>query len=116
MEIRVANQIHEQLGGEIVLLQESDVPGIKRPDIMWMGKEWEIKSISSAKAADSALRKAIKQIKENPGGVIFDVADGVDVQQLIEVIDARATRSKTFEADIIAIKNGKLIFARRYKK
>lgn len=116
VEIRVANQIHEQLGGEIVLLQESDVPGIKRPDIMWMGKEWEIKSISSAKAADSALRKAIKQIKENPGGVIFDVADGVDVQQLIEVTDARATRSKTFEADIIAIKNGKLIFARRYKK
>lgn len=116
VEIRVANQIHEQLGGEIVLLQESDVPGIKRPDIMWMGKEWEIKSISSAKAADSALRKAIKQIKKNPGGVIFDVAGGVDVQQLIEVIDARATRSKTFEADIIAIKNGKLIFARRYKK
>lgn len=116
IEIEVANQIHNQFGGKIIMLKESTVPGIKTPDILWKGKEWEIKSISTEKAADSALRKAIKQIKANAGGVIFDVADGLDTEKLIAVVDARASRSKTFKGDIIALNNGYLLFARRYKK
>lgn len=116
IEIEVANQIHNQFGGKIIMLKESTVPGIKTPDILWKGKEWEIKSISTEKAADSALRKAIKQIKANAGGVIFDVADGLDTEKLIAVLDARASRSKTFKGDIIALNNGYLLFARRYKK
>lgn len=116
IEIEVANQIHNQFGGKIIMLKESTVPGIKTPDILWKGKEWEIKSISTEKAADSALRKAIKQIKANAGGVIFDVADGLDTEKLIAVVDARASRSKTFKGDIVALNNGHLLFARRYKK
>lgn len=116
VEIQAANQIHEKVGGKIVLLKESAIPGVKRPDMTWRGKEWEIKSISSAKAADSALRKAIKQIYGNPGGVIFDATGTVDLQKLISVLDARAKRSKTFSADIIVMQNGKFAFARRYKK
>lgn len=68
------------------------------------------------KAADSALRKAIKQIHGNQGGVIFDVANGIDKKKLIDVLDARATRSKSFNADIIALHNGAVLFVRRYKK
>ena len=116
VEIQVAKQIREKFGGKIVLLRESAVPGVKRPDMMWRKKEWEIKSISSAKAADSALRKAIKQIHGNPGGVIFDATDTVDLQMLLPVLDARAKRSKTFSADIIVMQNGKFAFARKYKK
>ena len=116
VEIQVANQIHEKFGGKIVLLKESAIPGVKRSDMTWRGKEWEIKSISSAKAADSALRKAIKQIHGNPGGVIFDATETVDLQKLISVLDARAKRSKTFSADIIVMQNGKFAFAKRYKK
>ena len=116
VEIQVANQIHEKFGGKIVLLKESAIPGVKRPDMTWRGKEWEIKSISSEKAADSALRKAIKQIHGNPGGVIFDATETVDLQKLISVLDARAKRSKTFSADIIVMQNGKFAFAKRYKK
>lgn len=115
-EINVANQIRELFGGKIVLLKESQTPGIKMPDMLWKGKQWEIKSISTEKAADSALRKAIKQIHGNQGGVIFDVADGIDKQKLIAVLDARATRSKSFNADIIALHNGSVLFVRRYKK
>lgn len=115
-EINVANQIRELFGGKIVLLKESQTPGIKMPDMLWKGKQWEIKSISTEKAADSALRKAIKQIHGNQGGVIFDVADGIDKQKLIDVLDARATRSKSFNADIIAIHKGFVLFVRRYKK
>lgn len=115
-EINVANQIRELFGGKIVLLKESQTPGMKMPDMLWKGKQWEIKSISTEKAADSALRKAIKQIHGNQGGVIFDVADGIDKQKLIAVLDARATRSKSFNADIIALHNGSVLFVRRYKK
>lgn len=115
-EIEVASQLRDQFGGKFVLLKESQTPGIKMPDMLWKGKQWEIKSISTEKAADSALRKAIKQIHGNQGGVIFDVADGIDKQKLIDVLDARATRSKSFNADIIALHNGSVLFARRYKK
>lgn len=115
-EINGANQIRELFGGKIVLLKESQTPGMKMPDMLWKGKQWEIKSISTEKAADSALRKAIKQIHGNQGGVIFDVADGIDKQKLIDVLDARATRSKSFNADIIALHNGSALFVRRYKK
>lgn len=115
-EINVANQIRELFGGKIVLLKESQTPGMKMPDMLWKGKQWEIKSISTEKAADSALRKAIKQIHKNQGGVILDVADGIDKQKLIDVLDARATRSKSFNADIIALHNGSVLFVRRYKK
>lgn len=115
-EINVANQIRELFGGKIVLLKESQTPGMKMPDMLWKWKQWEIKSISTEKAADSALRKAIKQIHGNQGGVIFDVADGIDKQKLIAVLDARATRSKSFNADIIALHNGSVLFVRRYKK
>lgn len=115
-EIEVANQLRDQFGGKFVLLKESQTPGIKMPDMLWKGKQWEIKSISTEKAADSALRKAIKQIHGNQGGVIFDVADGIDKQKLIDVLDARATRSKSFNADIIALHNESVLFVRRYKK
>ena len=115
-EIEVANQLRDQFGGKIVLLKEARTPGIKTPDMLWKGKQWEIKSISTEKAADSALRKAIKQIQGNQGGVIFDIADGLDKQKLIDVLDARATRSKSFNADIIALRNGNVLFVRRYKK
>lgn len=115
-EIEVATQLRDHFGGKFVLLKESQTPGMKMPDMLWKGKQWEIKSISTEKAADSALRKAIKQIHGNQGGVIFDVADGIDKQKLIDVLDARATRSKSFNADIIALRNGSVLFARRYKK
>ena len=40
----------------------------------------------------------------------------IDKQKLIDVLDARATRSKSFNADIIALHNGSVLFVRRYKK
>ena len=41
---------------------------------------------------------------------------GIDKQKLIDVLDARATRSKSFNADIVALHNGSVLFVRRYKK
>lgn len=115
-EIKVVSALHEKFGGKVTLLKESDIPGKMMPDFMWKGKQWEIKTISTEKAADSALRKAIKQIKDNPGGVVFDLDGNLNIDSLVSVLDDRAMRSKNYEFDVLAIKNGEFLFARRYRK
>lgn len=115
-EVRTAQQIRELFGGKIVLLKESNEQGKKTPDYLWKEKGWEQKTISTAKAADSALRGALKQIAENPGGVVFECADQIDIDDLIKQIDDRAFRKIEFDFDVIALRNGQLLFARRYKK
>ena len=78
-EIEVANQLIDQFGGKIVLLKEANTQGTKTPDYLWRGKQWELKSISTAKAADMAIRSGVKQIKGKPGGVVLQCADVVNI-------------------------------------
>lgn len=116
-EIEAANILHSTFGGKIILLKESNEQGEKTPDYLWNRKLWEQKSISSSKAADSALRTGMKQIRGNPGGVVLSCADGIDYQELILQMDDRALRGKlSYQFDVIALKNGAFWFARRYKK
>lgn len=119
-EIEVANQLRDQFGGKFVLLKEANAQGIKTPDYLWCGKQWELKSISTAKAADMAIRKATKQIAKTPGGVVLQCTGSINTDELIRIIDDRAVRSVVstgFGFDVIALEeNGSLLFARRYKK
>ena len=119
-EIEVANQLRDQFGGKFVLLKEANAQGIKTPDYLWRGKQWELKSISTAKAADMAIRKATKQIAKTPGGVVLQCTGSINTDELIRIVDDRAVRSVIstgFRFDVIALEeNGSLLFARRYKK
>ena len=116
-EIEVANQLRNQFGGKIVLLKEANAQGKKTPDYLWRGKQWELKSISTAKAADMAIRSGVKQIKGKPGGVVLQCADVVNIDDMVRTVDARALRNIMFDFDVIAMReNGELLFARRYKK
>ena len=119
-EIEVANQLRDQFGGKFVLLKEANAQGIKTPDYLWRGKQWELKSISTAKAADMAIRKATKQIAKTPGGVVLQCTGSINTDELIRIVDDRAVRSVVstgFGFDVIALEeNGSLLFARRYKK
>lgn len=119
-EIAVANQLRDLFGGKTLLLKESNAQGEKTPDYLWRGKLWELKSISTAKAADMAVRSAAKQIAKKPGGVVLQCAETIDTAELIRVIDDRAIRSaksSKIDFDIIALsENGTFLFARRYKK
>ena len=116
-EIEVANQLIDQFGGKIVLLKEANTQGTKTPDYLWRGKQWELKSISTAKAADMAIRSGVKQIKGKPGGVVLQCADVVTIDDMVRTVDARALRNIMFDFDVIAMReNGELLFARRYKK
>lgn len=116
-EIAVAKQINNLFGGKIVLLKESNAQNMKTPDYLWRGKQWELKSISTGKAGDMAIRSAVKQINGNPGGVVLQCAESIQIDDLIRVIDARALRNILFNFDVIALReDGTLMFARRYKK
>ena len=54
------------------MLSESKEDGVKMPDYIWNNKLWDLKTISNEKAANSALRKGVNQIFDNPGGVMLD--------------------------------------------
>ena len=116
-EIEVANQLIDQFGGKIVLLKEANAQGKKTPDYLWRGKQWELKSISTAKAADMAIRSGVKQIKGKPGGVVLQCADGVNIGDMIRTVDARALRNIMFDFDVIAMReNGEFLFCKKIQK
>lgn len=115
-EIKTAQWLHDTLGGDIVLLQEN-FGGAKKPDYIWRGKFWELKNITSDKAADSAVRGALKQIAETPGGVILDCGENeIEISALQAVIDARISRSGKFPVDVLVLHRKELLAALRYKK
>lgn len=116
-EIKTAQWLLKNFGGNIVLLNESDNEGEKRADYLWNGQLWDLKSTTTAKAADSAIRKGLKQIKENPGGIILDYGNNaVSLDELQKTIDSRMLRGSGNDADIIVIKNGQAVKILRYRK
>lgn len=73
--------------------------------------------MSTAKAADSAVRKGLKQIFDNPGGIILDYGNNpVSMDNVKKIINARMLRGGGNNADIIIAKEEKVIEILRYKK
>lgn len=115
-EIEVANLLFNTFGGNIKLLNESNIAGQMMPDYLWNGKLWDLKTVTTEKSADSAIRKGLKQIISNQGGVILDYR-GKEINQdiLIKTIDTQMKRGHYSTVDIIIMLNDKIkIF--RYKK
>ena len=115
-ETAIGIWLYSTLGGDITLLQEASDCGKKTPDYIWNGKAWELKSISSAKAADSALRTAAKQIIENPGGVILELVGEVDIETLEKILSSRFKRVRMEQIDILIKTGDNLKKVLRYKK
>lgn len=117
-EIKFANWLHDHLGGDIRLLNESTVQRQKMPDYLWNGKLWDLKTVTTEKAANTAIKRGLEQIKSNPGGVVLNYG-GYDISlaELQQVIDKRMQwLSDGGKADILVIKNGEMVRALRYKK
>lgn len=115
-EVEIGKWIHSTFGKDIILLQEAFECNRKTPDYVWNGKYWELKTLSSARAADSALRTAAKQIQENPGGVILELADGIELAELESVLSGRFRRVGIDEVDILIMSQNMLKKVLRYKK
>lgn len=117
-EIKAAGILNSILGGDITLLEEVNTPGTKRPDYVWRGKMWGLKTVSSEKAADRAMRKGVKQIAKNPGGIILNFGTNVfSTKRCKNVIIDRLKRSEIKTTiDIIILKQDKMFNIFRYKK
>ena len=89
-EIGFSEWLHRTFGGDIRLLAESTVEGEKRADYLWREHLWDLKDVSSEKAANTAIKRGLSQIKPNPGGVILNYGEQeIDISELLDVIDKR---------------------------
>ena len=115
VEIENAYFLHKTFGGDIKLLTVSFDEGVKTADYLWNGSLWDLKCPSSEKAADAAIRHGVKQIHDNPGGIILDFKkNDIDYSILKSVIDRRMIRNKLEAVDIMIIHNGQVIGVLRY--
>lgn len=115
-EIQMAEWLHRSFGGDITLLREAETDSVKRPDYLWKNAFWELKSTTSVNGADKSLQHAIKQIHENPGGVILDLNNDIDTVSVENQMVRRVQRSSIQEFDLMLLKKGELIKIIRYKK
>lgn len=115
-EYDVAQWLYKKYGGDIKLLNEAVDDGVKMADYLWRGKYWELKSTTTEKAANSAVRKAMQQIKENPGGIILNYTNDINIQKTIDVIEKRMNCTKKDEntIDIMIVQNGETKIILRY--
>lgn len=115
-EVNMAQWLHANLGGDIRLLNESSVDGVKMPDYIWNDKYWELKTTTTEKAVNSAVRKGIKQIEHNPGGIILNYEQDVDLQMALQIMERRMNSSKknAIPVDIMIIQKGILRIVVRY--
>ena len=115
-EIKMADWLIKNFGGDIEILNEQNLPNKKTPDYLWNGKSWDLKTISTEKAADSAIRHGLKQIKGNSGGLILDFTkDVMDEEKLISIIDRRMSRGFEGTTDILVVFQSMLYLVRRYE-
>jgi SPP1 gp7 family putative phage head morphogenesis protein len=116
-EVRVASLLFDKFGGDWKLCEELGKFDTKNPDFIWNGKAWDLKKLSTLKSADSAVRKGIKQIVDNSGGLMLEVDfEDLPLDNLIEIIDKRMKRSIKKDLDVIIIHKGHIKAVRRYKK
>lgn len=115
-EIKTAEWLRKTFGGAIRLLKESTQKSVKTADAIWKGNLWEFKHTRSISGADKRLEYALKQIENNPGGVVLNMKESVSLGMLEKQLLNRFTRSKIYGFDLILLEKGRLIKIMRYKK
>lgn len=116
-EIEFAQWLHNRLGGDITLVNEANIQDVKTPDYIWNGKYWDLKTTSTAKSANSALRHGLKQIKNNPGGVILNYQNmDVNLQDVVNEVENRMRQSKRdlCQVDVMIVFNQEIAKIIRY--
>ena len=116
-ETEMAEWIHDNLGGDIELLNETRKYNVMTPDYKWNGKLWELKTVTTEKSANSAVRHGLKQVKENPGGIILNYENReISLDILQEILLKRLTASAQETVDILIVQNNAVLKVLRYKK
>ena len=116
-EVEIAKWIHENIGGNIKLLTAVNEQNKKTADYLWNGKLWDLKSITTEKSADSSIRKGVKQIADNPGGIILLFnGEKLDINLLKDKIVYRIRRSMSSEMEVLVLHDMKIVLALKYGK
>lgn len=117
-EIMTAEWLRDTFGGQITLLTESAVKGEKSADYLWNGKLWDLKSVTTEKAANTAIKRGLAQIRANPGGIILRYGEtDFSLEYLQAVIDKRMQwLAEGSGADIMIVSRDKVLRILRYKK
>lgn len=115
-EVDTANWLHQTFGGDVILLTESSERGVKMPDYIWRKAKWELKSVHSVNGADKSLQHAIKQIQDDPGGVILNLLEELDMPTVERQILGRFLRSDIQMLDVMILYKGNIVKIIRHKK
>ena len=117
-EIAAAEWLLDTFGGDIVLLTESATKSEKRADYLWNGKLWDLKSVTTEKAANTAVKRGLVQIKTNPGGIILNYGETVFSMAFLQtVIDKRMQwLADGSGADIMIVSRSEVVKILRYRK
>ncbi|MBR2528820.1 MAG: minor capsid protein [Blautia sp.] len=107
-----AQWIFETYGGSVVGLKRWDEK--KSPDFLWNGKLWDLKTVTTEKSANSAIRGGLQQIADNPGGVMLYYKNQKDIseKELISVITKRMKWCKQRRVDILVRFMGRVLIMR----
>lgn len=101
-EEEMGNYVYSTFGGNIRFLEEKNEDDFN-PDYLWNGKYWDLKTTSTELSANSAIRKGLKQIRNNPGGVMLNyVGRNINEEKLLEVMDKRMQWCNYSSVDIMA--------------
>lgn len=116
-EVNMAHWLRDTFGGDIKVLKDVNEDHVVTPDYEWRGKLWDLKSISTEKAANSAVRHGLHQVENNPGGIILDsgVAE-ISMESLAAAIEKRMKWYVDPNVDIMIVSNNKAISVIRYRK
>ena len=112
-----ANLIHSMFGGDIHILNFKNYNG-NSPDYVWNNELWDLKSPESINGIDGLVRKGLKQIEGNPGGIIINVKDtNASVQGITDKVSDRLSRKENIDiyVDIMVFVDGKFIKILRYR-
>ncbi len=116
-EVVVAQKLFDMFGGELEVLNEVNPEGIPNPDYLWNGELWELKNPKSEKGINSALKKGLKQIQNNPGGVVLDIGKEINFEEATENIEKRLQwMNKGNSVKIIMMEKGDFYGAYKYTK
>ena len=110
--------LHKTFGGDITLLSESKENGVSMPDFRWRNSLWELKSTTTTKASASAVRKALKQISTDPGGVILDYKKNpFDLSEVLHNAESQTKRSGLdCDFDLMVVQDNHVVRVYRHRK
>lgn len=104
-EIGFSKWLHGTFGGNLKLLNEINAQMVKTADYLWNNKLWDLKTVTTEKAANSAIRHGLQQIRDDPGGIFLDYrGTDIDLNTLAAVIEKRLQwRRDASTVDIMVI-------------